>query len=52
MLLVCRFVLTQFNSNALNTHIHTCYPPGVVGSAHCLPATANARLLLLCLTVI
>lgn len=27
----CRFVLTQFNSNALNTHIHTCYPPG--GSA-------------------
>jgi glucose-1-phosphate adenylyltransferase len=27
------FVLTQFNSNALNTHIHTCYPPGAFGNA-------------------
>jgi glucose-1-phosphate adenylyltransferase len=27
------FVLTQFNSNALNTHIHTCYPPGTFGNA-------------------
>lgn len=28
-----RFVLTQFNSNALNTHIHMSYPPGTFGNA-------------------
>jgi len=27
------FVLTQFNSNALNTHIHMSYPPGTFGNA-------------------
>lgn len=27
------FILTQFNSNALNTHIHSSYPPGTFGNA-------------------
>lgn len=27
----CRYVLTQFNSHTLNTHITQCYPPAVFG---------------------
>ena len=27
----CRYVLTQFNSHALNTHISQAYPPAVFG---------------------
>ncbi len=28
---VCRYVLTQFNSHTLNTHITQSYPPAVFG---------------------
>ena len=28
----CRYVLTQFNSTSLNTHITSSYPPAVFGA--------------------